>query len=49
MVTNLELEETDILKSFLILDFSSSKSGLQDLDLFVKKSKLIISSNELGT
>ena len=49
VITNLELKESDILKSFLILDFSSCKSVLKNLNLFVKKSKLIISSNKLST
>jgi hypothetical protein len=49
VITNLEFEKSDVLKSFLILDFTSSQSVLENLDFLVKESKLIISSNELGT
>ncbi len=36
MVTNLELKKSDILESFMILDLTSSKSVLQNLDLIEK-------------
>ena len=49
VVTDFELEKSDILESLLILDFTSGESGLENLDLLVKKGKLVISSNELGT
>ena len=49
VISNLELKESDVLKSLLILDLTSGKSTLKDLDLLIKKSKLIISSNELGS
>lgn len=49
VVTNLELEKSNILKSFLVLNLTSGKSVLEDLDLLVKKSQLIISSDELST
>ncbi len=49
MIANLELEQSDIFKSLLVLDLASSKSTLKDLNLFIKKSKLIVSSNKLGT
>jgi len=49
VVTNLELKQSDVLQSFSILDFTSGQSTLQDLDLFVKESQLVISSNELST
>ena len=46
-VADLELKESDVLESLLILNLALGKSRLQDLDLLVKQSKLIISSNEL--
>jgi len=49
VVTNLELEQSNVLKSLLVLNLSSEESTLKNLDLLIKKSKLIISSNELGT
>lgn len=49
MITDLEFEKSDILKSFLILDLTSGQSVLENLDFLVKESELIISSNELGT
>jgi len=49
VVSNLELEETDVLKSLLVLDFTSGKLALKNLDFFVEQSELIISSNELCT
>jgi len=49
VVTNFELEKSNILKSFLVLNLTSGKSVLEDLDLLVKKSQLIISSDELST
>ena len=36
VVSNLELKESDILKSLLILDLTSGKSTLKDLDLLIK-------------
>ena len=49
MITNLELKQSDIFKSLLVLNFTSGESTLKDLDLFVKKSQLIISSDKLST
>ena len=49
MVTNLEFEESDIFESLLILNFTSSKSTLKNLNLLIKKSKLVISSDELSS
>jgi len=49
VISNLELKESNILKSLLILDFTSSQSVLKNLDLFVKESQLIVSSDELST
>ena len=49
MVTDLELKESNILESLLILQLTLGKSGLQDLDLLVKQSQLVISSDELST
>ena len=49
VVTDLELEKSDVLESLLILDLTSGESGLKNLDLFVKKGELIVSSDELGT
>jgi len=49
VVTNFEFQKSDILKSLLILNFTSSESRLKNLDLLVKKGELIISSNELST
>ena len=48
-VADLELKESDVLKSLLILNFALGKSRLQDLDLLVEQSKLIISSDELSS
>ena len=49
VVTDFELEKSDILESLLILDFTSGESGLKNLDFLVKKGELVISPNELGT
>ena len=49
MISNLELKESDILKSLLILNLTSGKSTLKNLDLLIEESKLIISSNELSS
>ena len=49
VVTNFELQKSDILKSLLILNFTSSESALEDLDLFIEKSELIISSDKLSS
>jgi len=49
MVTDLELKKSNVLKSFLILDLTSSKGGLKDLDLFVEKGELVVSSDQLGS
>lgn len=46
-VTDLELKESDVLESFLVLDFALRESRLQNLDLLVQQSKLIISSDKL--
>lgn len=47
MVTNLELQKSNIFKSFLILNLTDCKLILKNLDLFVQKSKFIISSDKL--
>ena len=49
VITNLELQKSDILESLLILNFTSCESALEDLDLFIEKSELIISSDKLGS
>ena len=49
MVTNFELKESDILKSLLVLNLTSSESRLENLDLFVEEGELIISSDQLGS
>jgi len=49
VISNLEFKKSDILESFLILDLTSGKSVLKDLNLLIKESQLIISSNELST
>lgn len=49
MVSNLELKETNVLKSFLVLHFTSSKLALENLDFLIKKSQLIVSSNQLSS
>lgn len=49
VVADLELEESNVLKSLLVLDFSSCEGALEDLDLFVKKGELVVSSDELGS
>ena len=48
-IADLELKESDVLKSLLILNLALGKSRLQDLDLLVEQSKLIISSDELSS
>jgi hypothetical protein len=48
-VADLELKESDVLESLLILNLALGKSRLQDLDLLVEQSKLIISSDELSS
>lgn len=47
MITNFEFQKSDVLKPFLILDLTSGKCILENLNLLVKQCKLIISSNEL--
>mgnify|MGYP004207103093 CR=1 FL=1 len=49
MVTNFEFQKSDIFKSLLILDLTSSKSVLKNLDLFIKKGQFFISFNELSS
>jgi len=49
VVSNLELKETNVLKSFLVLHFTSSKLALENLDFLIKKSQLIVSSNQLSS
>jgi len=49
VITNLELQKSDILESLLILNFTSCESTLENLDLFIEKSELIISSDKLGS
>ena len=49
VITNLELQKSNILESLLILNFTSCESALEDLDLFIEKSELIISSDKLGS
>lgn len=46
-VTDLELKESDVLESFLVLDFALGESRLQNLDLLVQQGKFIVSSDEL--
>ena len=47
MVSNLELEQSDVFKSFLVLNLTSGKLRLKNFDFLVEQSELIISSNEL--
>jgi hypothetical protein len=49
VVSNLELKKSDIFKSLSVLDFTSGQGTLQDLDLFVEQSQLIISSDKLSS
>lgn len=49
VVSDLELQKSNVLKSLLVLDFTSSESALEDLDLFVKEGELVVSSDELGS
>ena len=49
VVSDLELQKSDVLKSLLVLDFTSSESALEDLDFFVEEGELVISSDELGS
>jgi hypothetical protein len=49
VVANLKLKQSNVLQSFLILDLASGQLALKDLNLFVKKSQFIISSNKLGS
>ena len=49
MISNLELKKSNILKSLLILNLTSGKSTLKNLDLLVEQSELIISSDQLGS
>jgi hypothetical protein len=49
VITNFEFQKSDVLESLLILNLTSSKSVLKNLDLLVKKSQLIISSDQLGS
>jgi hypothetical protein len=48
-VTNLVLEQLDIFKTFIVLLFTLRKSSLENLNLLVEQSKLIIAANKLGT
>lgn len=49
VISNLELKKSDILKSLLILNLTSGKSALKNLDLLIEQSKLIISSDKLSS
>jgi hypothetical protein len=49
VISNLELKKSNILKSLLILNLTSGKSTLKNLDLLIEQSKLIISSNKLSS
>lgn len=49
MITNLELEKTDVLEALLVLQLTLSEGILQDLDLLIEQGKLIVTSDELGT
>lgn len=48
-LTDLVLEKLDVLETLSILNLSLSKSDLEDLDLLVEESQLVISSDELGS
>lgn len=49
VISNLEFQKSDILNSLLILEFTFSQCRHKDLNLLVKKGKLVISSNQLST
>jgi len=48
-ISNRVVENLDVLKTLLVLVLTLAQSGLQDLDLLVKKRQFIITSDELGT
>ena len=48
-VTDFELEELDILETLLVLNFSFCEGDLEDLNLLIQKSQLIVSTDKLST
>jgi len=47
-VTDLELQETDVLKALLVLDLSLAEGRLENLDLLVEQGQFVVPSDELG-
>ena len=47
-VTDLELQETDVLKALLVLDLSLAEGRLENLDLLVEQGQFIVPSDQLG-
>jgi len=46
-ITDLILKKLDVFKTFTVLAFSLLESGLQNLDLFVQQSQLVIAADQL--
>lgn len=49
MVTDLELEQSDVLESLLVLNLSNSQFALKNLDFLVEQGQLVVSSDKLGS
>ena len=48
-ITDLELEQLDVLETLQVLDFTLGKRDLEDLDLLVQESQLVVSADELSS
>lgn len=49
VVTDLELEQSDVLESLLVLDLSNCQFALKNLNFLVKQGKFVVSSDKLGS
>jgi hypothetical protein len=47
-IADAELEEFDVFKTLLVLQFSLRKRSLENLDLFVQECKFVVSADELS-
>jgi len=49
VLADLVAKELDVLKALIVLHLTLGEGDLEDLDLLVKKSQLIVSADQLGT
>lgn len=48
-VSNLKLKQANVFKSLSVLDLTLRQSALEDLNLLVEESQLVIPSDQLST